>query len=92
MYGNDEFSRQMLGKNDYVSIAKGVQEKFMLSSRKNILMLNLDFPNFACFNQNGVLAGFQVLILYVYAVSIKMQFYWLMQSIGISHTKILFRK
>ena len=34
MYGNDEFSRQMLGKNDYVSIAKGVQEKFMLSSRK----------------------------------------------------------
>ena len=89
MYEDDEFSRQMLGKNDYVSIAKGVQEKFMLSSRKNILMLNLDFPNFACFNQNGVyLLDLQVLILYVYAVSIKMQFYWLMQSVGISHTKI----
>ena len=89
MYEDDEFSRQMLGKNDYVSIAKGVQEKFMLSSRKNILMLNLDFPNFAHFDQNGVyLLGLQILILCVYALSIKIQFYLLMQSIGISNTKI----
>ena len=49
-------------------------------------MLSLDFPTFAYFDQNGLyLLGFQVLILYVYAVSIKMQFCWLMQSIGISH-------
>ena len=49
----------------------------------------LDFPNFAHFEQNGVyLLSLQVLTLYGYAVSIKMQFYWLMQSIGILHTKI----
>ena len=52
-------------------------------------MLSLDFPNLAHFDQNSVyLLGLQVLILYVYAVSIKMQFHWLMQSIEISHTKI----
>ena len=52
-------------------------------------MLCLDFLNFAHFDQNGVyLLGLQVLILYVYAVSIKMKSYWLMQSIGMSHTKI----
>ena len=52
-------------------------------------MLSLDFPSFAHFDQIGVcLPGLQVVILYVYAVSTKMQFYWLMQSIGISHTKI----
>ena len=65
------------------------QDKCMLPSRENIIMLSLDFPNFAHLDQNGVyLLGLPVLILYVYAVSIKMQFYWLMQSIGISHTKI----
>ena len=48
----------------------------------------LEFPNF---EQNGVyLLSLQVLIRYEYAVSIKMQFYWLMQSIGIPHTKIQF--
>ena len=98
MYEDDELSRQTPGKKDYVSIAKGVHKqkrlvlcnlREMLPSRKNILMLSLDFPNFANFDQNGMyLLGLQVLILYVYAVSIKMQFYWLMQSIGISHTKI----
>ena len=44
----------------------------MPPSRKNILILRLDFPNFAYFDQDGVyLLGLQVLILYVYAVSIK---------------------
>ena len=85
MYEDDELSRQTPGKKDYVSIAKGVHKqkrlvlcnlREMLPSRKNILMLSLDFPNFAHFDQNGVyLLGLQVLILYVYAVSIKMQFY-----------------
>ena len=55
MYEDDEFSRQMPGKKDYVSVAKRVHkqkllalcnlEKCMLPSRKNILMLSLDFPN-----------------------------------------------
>ena len=90
MYEDDEFSRQMPGKKDYVSVAKRVHkqkllalcnlEKCMLPSRKNILMLSLDFPNFAHFDQSAVsLLCLQVLILYVYAVSIKMQLCWLMQ-------------
>ena len=99
MYEDDEFTQQISGKKTMLPLQKefinrnvlfyATKEKCMLPSRKNILMLSLDFPNFAHFDQNGVyLLGLQVLILYVYAVSIKMQFYWLMQSIGISHTKI----
>ena len=99
MYEDDEFTQQISGKKAMLAWQKefinrnvlfyATKEKCMLPSRKNILMLSLDFPNFAHFDQNGVyLLGLQVLILYVYAVSIKMQFYWLMQSIGISHTKI----
>ena len=99
MYEDDEFSHQMPSKKDYVSIAKGVhkQERLVLCNLREMYAafkekypnVKLGFFKFYTFRQNGVyLLGLQALILYVYAVSIKMQFYWLMQSTGISHTKI----
>ena len=64
MHEDDKFSRQMLGKKHYVSVAKGVHkkkllvlcslEKCILPSRKNIVMLSLEFPNFGHFEQNAV--------------------------------------
>ena len=61
MYENDEFSRQTPGKKVYVSVAKEVNKQKRKPKRnvccfqgKNMLMLILDFPNFAQFEQNGV--------------------------------------
>ena len=64
MHEDDEFTCQTLGKKHYISIAKGVHkkillvlcslEKCVLTSRKNILMLSLEFPNLGHFEQNAV--------------------------------------
>ena len=58
--------KEFINRNVLFYVTK---EKCMLPSRKNILMLSLDFPNFAHFSQNGVyLLGLQVLILCVCSI------------------------